>query len=54
MNTYRGDSISDIQACAISTQGNHLAIGSTNLITIYDFYSCNKIKNISLPLGACI
>ena len=54
VNTYRGDSITDIQACAISVQGNHLAIGSASLITVYDFYSCNKIKIINLPIGTYI
>lgn len=54
INTYRGDSAKDIQACAIASSGNHIAIACTNSICIYDFYSCNKMKAISLPMGLLI
>lgn len=54
INTYRGDAIKDIQACSISYEGNHVAVSSTNIISIYDFYSCKKIKSIVLPLGVTI
>lgn len=54
INTYRGDSINDIQNCAISPRGNHLAISTNTLVIIYDFYSCSKLKTFSLPLGVCI
>ena len=53
-NTFRGDSINDIQDCAISSMGNHLAVASANTINIYDFFSCLKIKTFTLPLGVCI
>jgi hypothetical protein len=54
VNTYRGDSINDIQNCAISTQGNHLAISNNSVVFIYDFYSCTKLRTFSLPLGVSI
>jgi hypothetical protein len=53
-NSYRGDSVKDIQACAISPGGNHLAVSSPNCIFIYDFYSCSRIRTITLPFGIAI
>jgi WD40 repeat protein len=53
-NTYRGDSINDIQGCAICPQGNQLAVASNSMIFIYDFYSCRRIKIFTLPLGVNI
>lgn len=50
-NTYRGDAINDIHACAISLQGHHLAIATASVVHIYDFYSCKKMRTFSLPLG---
>lgn len=54
VNTYRGDNAKDIQAVAISPLGNHLAIAGLSSILIYDFYSCQKIQTITLPLGVQI
>lgn len=53
-NTYRGDAINDIQNCAISNYGNHLAISNANTVFIYDFYSCTKLRSFNLPLGVAI
>jgi len=54
VNTFLGDSLSDIQACALSNLGNDLAIVSSNLIVIYDFYSCKKTRVITLPIGSIV
>lgn len=54
VNTFLGDSLNDIQACAISTYGHHLAIVASNIIVIYDFYSCKKNKMITLPIGSLV
>lgn len=54
VNTYRGDSVNDIQHCCISPQGNHLAVSTTSSVYIYDFYSCKKFKTLNLPLGVSI
>jgi hypothetical protein len=54
VNTFLGDSLNDIQACAISTLGHHLAIVTSNNIIIYDFYSCKKNRFITLPVGSSV
>ena len=54
VNTFLGDSLNDIQACAISSLGHHLAIITNNLIIIYDFYSCKKNRVITLPIGSTV
>lgn len=54
VNSYRGDSVKDIQACAISPAGNHLVVCSPNVVLVYDFYSCMRLRTISLPFGTMI
>lgn len=54
VNSYRGDAVKDIQACAIAAEGNHLAVCSPNCIFIYDFYSCARLRSIALPFGVAI
>ena len=50
-NTFRGENIKDIQSCAISPFGDHIAIASSTTIYLYDFYSCRKIRTIALSFG---
>jgi hypothetical protein len=52
--TFRGDGGKDLQACAISMQGNHIAVAGPTSVNIYDFYSCFKLRSFGLPLGLCI
>lgn len=54
INTFKGDSNKDIQACAISQHGNNIAIALINSVMIYDFYSCKKMRTISLAFGVSI
>ena len=49
-----GDSVKDCQAIIYSKYGHHFAVGSTNNISIYNGYSCKKIKQINLSMGSSI